>query len=396
MYFVTCTRSIFRLDISINQSLLLQGRKVNSFNRLGKKNIKTMTNSVLKRYNDIIKSAEDKRLYRGLELSNRMKVLLVSDPTTDKSAAALDVNVGYLSDPDYIPGLAHFCEHMLFLGTEKYPNENDYSKFLSEHGGSSNAATYPDHTIYYFDIVPDHLQGALDRFAQFFVAPRFTETATERELNAVNSEHEKNIPSDLWRLDQLDKWACNPNHPYHKFGTGNKDTLYHIPKEKGINVRTELLKFHDLWYSSNLMALAILGKESLDELEEIVVGLFSSVKNKDVEAPNWTEHPFTPDQFRTCAYIVPIKDVRNLNIIFPSPDLHPYYKSAPGSYISHLVGHEGPGSLLSALKARGWSNSLVAGSRPAARGIGFFGISLDLTEEGMFHINDIVKLVFQV
>ncbi|KAK4883510.1 hypothetical protein RN001_006829 [Aquatica leii] len=354
-----------------------------------------MTGSVIQRYDNIIKSAEDKRLYRGLLLANHMKVLLVSDPTTDKSAAALDVNIGYLSDPDHIPGLAHFCEHMLFLGTEKYPNENDYSKFLSEHGGNSNAATYPDHTVYYFDIVPDYLQDTLDRFAQFFISPLFTESATERELNAVHSEHEKNIASDVWRLDQLDKATCNPKHPYHKFGTGNKDTLSHTPKEQGVSVRSELLKFHDTWYSSNIMALAILGKESLDELEEIVVRLFSPVKDKGVVAPRWDEHPFTEEQLGTCGYIVPIRDVRNLNIVFPLPDLLQYYKSAPGNYISHLVGHEGPGSLLSVLKSRGWSNSLVAGSRPAARGMGFFAISVDLTEEGMFHTNDIIKLVFQ-
>ncbi|XP_073964402.1 insulin-degrading enzyme-like [Choristoneura fumiferana] len=54
----------------------------------------TPTPAVLKRYDDITKSQEDKREYRGLELSNRLKVLLISDPTTDKSAAALDVNVG--------------------------------------------------------------------------------------------------------------------------------------------------------------------------------------------------------------------------------------------------------------------------------------------------------------
>ncbi|KAF5280052.1 hypothetical protein FQA39_LY18167 [Lamprigera yunnana] len=354
-----------------------------------------MTGSILKRYDNIIKSAEDKRLYRGLELVNRMKVLLVSDPTTDKSAAALDVNVGYLSDPDHIPGLAHFCEHMLFLGTKKYPNENDYSKFLSEHGGGSNAATYPDHTVYYFDVVPEHLQETLDRFAQFFITPLFTESATERELNAVNSEHEKNIASDVWRLDQLDKATCNPNHPYHKFGTGNKETLEHIPKEKGIIVRTELLHFHDTWYSSNIMALAILGKESLDELEEIVVTLFSGVKDKNVTAPSWDEHPFTKEQLAKRGFIVPIRDVRSLNVVFPMPYLLQYYKSAPGNYISHLVGHEGPGSLLSILKSRGWSNHLVAGGRPAPRGMGFFAISVDLTEEGMFHVNNIVKLIFQ-
>jgi ATP/ADP translocase len=48
------------------------------------------------RVNEIIKSAEDKRLYRCLELQNDMKVLLISDSSTDKSAASLDVNVGKL------------------------------------------------------------------------------------------------------------------------------------------------------------------------------------------------------------------------------------------------------------------------------------------------------------
>lgn len=73
-----------------------------------------------------------------------------------------------MSDPKELPGLAHFCEHMLFMGTEKYPNENDYSKFLSEHGGASNAATYADHTTYYFDVVPEQLNAALDRYISVF------------------------------------------------------------------------------------------------------------------------------------------------------------------------------------------------------------------------------------
>ena len=43
---------------------------------------------------NIDKASEDKREYRGLKLDNGMKVILVSDPSTDKAAAALDVNVG--------------------------------------------------------------------------------------------------------------------------------------------------------------------------------------------------------------------------------------------------------------------------------------------------------------
>ncbi|MPC88190.1 Insulin-degrading enzyme [Portunus trituberculatus] len=68
-----------------------------------------------------------------------------------------------MSDPTELPGLAHFCEHMLFMGTKKYPCENEYNKYLSEHGGSSNAYTAADHTNYYFDVAPDAFSGALDR-----------------------------------------------------------------------------------------------------------------------------------------------------------------------------------------------------------------------------------------
>ena len=60
----------------------------------------------------------------------------------------------------------------------------------------------------------------LIRFAQFFLCPLFTETATEREVNAVNSEHEKNIPNDSWRLDQLEKSTAKKDHAFNKFGTG--------------------------------------------------------------------------------------------------------------------------------------------------------------------------------
>lgn len=82
------------------------------------------------RFENITKSPEDDRQYRGMELANGMKVLLVSDPSTERSAASMSVGVGHMSDPDEVPGLAHFLEHMLFLGTEKYPNEVSHAALL--------------------------------------------------------------------------------------------------------------------------------------------------------------------------------------------------------------------------------------------------------------------------
>lgn len=278
------------------------------------------------RYDNIVKSQEDQRKYRGLKLDNGIKVLLVSDPTTDKSAACLCVEVGHMSDPAEIPGLAHFCEHMLFLGTEKYPDENGYSSFLSKNGGSSNAATYPDVTKYYFDVVPEKLDEALDRFSQFFISPLFTESATIREINAVNSEHEKNLATDVWRIRQVNKSLANPKHAYSKFGTGNKETLLDIPKEKDIDIRDELIKFHKQWYSSNIMNLAIFGKESLDELEDMTLKYFSEIENKIVEVPKWSDDIYLDDQKAIKLMIVPVKDSRNLTISFQIPDLDEHFR----------------------------------------------------------------------
>ncbi|XP_026833292.1 insulin-degrading enzyme isoform X2 [Drosophila erecta] len=347
------------------------------------------------RLNNIEKSLQDTRDYRGLQLENGLKVLLISDPNTEFSAAALSVQVGHMSDPTNLPGLAHFCEHMLFLGTEKYPHENGYTTYLSQSGGSSNAATFPLMTKYHFHVAPDKLDGALDRFAQFFIAPLFTPSATEREINAVNSEHEKNLPSDLWRIKQVNRHLAKPDHAYSKFGSGNKTTLSEIPKSMNIDVRDELLKFHKQWYSANIMCLAVIGKESLDQLEVMVLDKFSEIENKNVEVPDWPRHPYAEERYGQKVKIVPIKDIRSLTISFTTDDLTQFYKSGPDNYLTHLIGHEGKGSILSELRRLGWCNDLMAGHQNTQNGFGFFDIVVDLTQEGLEHVDDIVRIVFQ-
>jgi insulysin len=83
----------------------------------------------------IQKPQVDDRQYSYLTLPNDLQAVIISDPTADKCAAALDVNVGHFSDPAEIAGLAHFCEHMLFLGTLKFPEEGSYQAFVKHSGG---------------------------------------------------------------------------------------------------------------------------------------------------------------------------------------------------------------------------------------------------------------------
>ncbi len=119
------------------------------------------------------KSPNDLKKYQSLTLNNGLRVLLIHNEDTDKSAAALAVNVGHFNDPSEREGLAHFLEHMLFLGTTKYPDGSEYQKFINQHGGSNNAWTATEHTCFYFDIHYLHFKEALDRFSQFFYFPRY-------------------------------------------------------------------------------------------------------------------------------------------------------------------------------------------------------------------------------
>lgn len=155
------------------------------------------------------------------------------------------------------------------------------------------------------------------------------------------------------------------------------------------------MKFHKKYYSGNLMGLCILAKESIEELTDLVIPMFVGVENKNLPPPRWDEHPYGDKQLRKRVHAVPIKDVRSLHVAFPVPDLDPYKKSNPQHYLGHLIGHEGPGSLLSELKRHGWVNTLVGGASPKAKGFGFFAVDVDLTEEGVDHVDEIVILIFQ-
>lgn len=69
---------------------------------------------------------------------------------------------------------------MLFLGSEKYPVENEYTKFIAQQGGTSNAYTNFDSTTFYFEVPPTAFEHALDMFANFFVSPLIREDALDR------------------------------------------------------------------------------------------------------------------------------------------------------------------------------------------------------------------------
>jgi len=379
--------------------------------------------SAAARIEDLERPQLDDRAYRVITLQNQLEVLLIHEAGSDKASAALDVNVGSFSDAKDMPGIAHAVEHLLFMGTEKYPEENAYNKFLTTHGGYSNAFTASTSTNYYFELsypsstpsnstaaTPDASQtnlpaskdkdnsplwGGLDRFGQFFISPLFLEDTVDREIKAVDSENKKNLQSDQWRLHQLNKALANPDHPYCHFSTGSWKTLHDEPLARGVKIRDEFMKFHSANYSANRMKLVVFGRESLDTLEEWVDEIFARVPNKDLGRRRWEMPVYTENELLTQTFAKPVLESRSLELTFTYRDEEALYESQPSGYLSHLIGHEGPGSILAHIKAKGWANALGAGGSTLCPGSGLFSINVKLTEEGLKNYKEVAKIIFQ-
>jgi len=340
----------------------------------------------------VAKPLSDQREYRYTELPNGLKVLLISDAGADKAAASLDVNVGSRQDPENYQGLAHFLEHMLFLGTEKYPDAGAYQAFITAHGGSHNAFTSFEDTNYFFDISADSLEPALDQFAQFFVGPLFNAEYVGREVKAVNSEYRARIKDDRRRELAVIKSQVNPAHPFAKFSVGNLQTL-HSNDEQAL--REQLLAFYQKNYSANIMSLTVIGRESLDELEAMVLPKFAAVQNQQRELKPITAPLFKTGDLPRWINVEPVQNRRALSVNFPVADAESHWRSKPLNYIGNILGHEGEGSLLSLLKAKGWADSLSAGESLNYQGGAMFGIEVALTEAGLNHTDEIVALIYQ-
>ncbi len=341
---------------------------------------------------EIIRSSLDSKQYRALELDNGLKVLLVSDSTADKAAASLDVHVGSGNDPDDWQGLAHFLEHMLFLGSQKYPEAGEYKKFIADHGGDYNAYTALFHTNYYFDISAEHLRPALDRFSRFFIDPTFDATFVDRERAVVHSEYQARRKEEGRRSWSARRQLINPEHPASRFAVGSQHTLR---DRDGVTARQKLVEFYRRHYSADLMTLAVVGREPLDQLERWVTQRFAEIPDRDAKVRLFTQPYFPPHPRPWRLNVVPQKDQLRVSFVFPIASTEAWYRSKPLAYLANLIGHEGEGSLLALLESLGWAEGLSAGGGYMDKVQGTFEVSIQLTQPGLAHINEIGALLFQ-
>lgn len=393
------------------------------------------------------KSPADKKEYRAIQLDNGLTALLIADtqnedeedglesepqsPEHDQeddvssdeceddeeegedeseeksrkvSAAAMVVHAGSFHEKPECQGLAHFCEHMIFMGSKKYPDENELDSFLSRNSGSTNAFTELEYTNYHFDVAPDKFRDGLDIWAQFFIDPLMKEDSVEREVTAVHSEFEMAKTDDYCRKFQIIQEAVmKKGHPQSGFFWGNRKSLWEDPKTISKSAYDMLHDWYPRNYSSNLMKLVIQSPHSLDEQQKWVEEIFSLVPSRNLQKaldePDWSEgSAFKGQNVSKLIKYFPTADGHTVDILWSLPSQKEFYRVKPLHFYGWLIGHEGKGSILSYLKQKNWAHEIYAGNSGQACEMNKYhselSIQFRLTDDGLENWDKVVAVVF--
>lgn len=334
------------------------------------------------------------REFHSIFLENGLEVLVIHDPSAKLSSASMEVQVGYWNDPAELRGLAHYLEHMLFLGTKKYPDVSEYHQFMARNGGYDNAFTSPDHTNYIFEVNPSALKEALDRFGHFFIDPTFNAEFVKRELGNVDAEYRKNYLLLNRKFMYLGRILSNPAHPHVRAFQGNNESLGYVGEEK---LREALIRYHGQNYYAKNMKLTLITSVSFAEVSPWVKEIFSQIAPTPTQEggskpPEGTQI-WNPAGLPKLVKIKPEGPEYLLNLNFQLPSWHEHLLTSPHSILSQILSRSVEGSLSQILKAKGLITHLQASTDDTNKE-GLLEVEFKLTEKGLQNWQAVVQDFF--
>ncbi|QGM80056.1 pitrilysin [Otariodibacter oris] len=381
------------LVLSVISSTFVYAEETNSVKTTETQTIKQNSGfSVIQ--TEIKKSPTDNAIYQGIKLDNGMDVLLISDEKANKSLMSVGIGIGSMEDPVKQQGLAHYLEHMILMGSKKFPETNSLDIFLNKNGGYNNAYTASDRTIFYLEVNNNAFDEAVDRFADTFAEPLLSENNAKKEINAVNAEMVRAKSNDGFLIHDVNLATANPNHPITKFAVGNKETLSDKERSK---LQDELVSFYQRNYSSNLMKAVLYSNQPIEKLAQLASEHLGKVKNKHLPAPQM-DMPFFRDQDKSIlVQYKPVRPQKMLIMSFDMPEDKAEFKHKTGEYLSYVLGNNTEGTLSDYLIKQGLSDSGVQtdSSADVSRNRGDFSFYIELTDKGLAEKDKVISLVFQ-
>ena len=343
----------------------------------------------------ITKGENDRKTYQLIQLQNGLRALLISDPNSDKAAASMRIFSGSFDDPDEMPGVAHFTEHMLYF-SGKPENYGQYENYIKEHSGTENASTSSDSTLHYFEIGKNNFIEALNQFSKLFrnkPADKFVEKIDEEE-NIVDSEHKNNLSSDFYKNSYIDRTTANPNHPYSKFSTGNLETLNAYGKEQLVNAVKAFMKKH---YVANNMLLTLYSPKSIKEMQSLVTENFAHLESGCANDQNISAPVYRKEDLAQIVSIQPHRDKDEMSLSFPIEEHISQYQTKPEEYVLSMLRRQDLGSLYEYLIRQNWietGSGIGTNIDSVDKNTSICSMHFTLTSEGLKNYTTIIEATF--
>ncbi len=206
----------------------------------------------------------------SLTTPNGLRLLVEELPHTYSVAVGCFIGAGARHEPDPHAGAAHFLEHMLFKGTEHYPTARDISQCVEGVGGTLNASTSYESTIYYAKVAKIHFDRALDVLADMVLRPRFDLRELEKERRVIIEEIRgiHDVPGD-W-VHELLQQALWGEHALGRDIAGSAETVSALG-------RADLSAFFQRTYNRTNMVVSVAGNLRTAEVTAAVDAAFAAL-----------------------------------------------------------------------------------------------------------------------
>ncbi|WP_433898609.1 pyrroloquinoline quinone biosynthesis protein PqqF [Pseudomonas sp. PSE1(2024)] len=283
-------------------------------------------------------------------LANGLRVTLRHVPGLKRSAAALRVAAGSHDVSLAWPGLAHFLEHLLFLGTERFPAQQGLMAYVQGHGGQVNASTRERTTDFFFELPPASFSGGLERLSDMLARPRMNPDDQLREREVLQAEFVAWSQDAAAQQKEALFEGLSAAHPLRGFHAGNRDSL---PLEQA-DFQQALKDFHQQFYRTGQMTLSLLGPQSVEELrtqaEQFAATLTPGDKTAQAAPVRLMDN--AQESYQQVGE-------RHGNLLFALEDL-PESSAEALAFLCHWLNSAKPGGLLAHLRQQGLADGLQA------------------------------------